>query len=326
MTADLPACDRIRVTVLVDNVLDILSSTPPNVTPPVASLRAADPAWRFHGTCLCCANWGLSLVVEAWRGTRSAMLLFDAGPDGATLRRNARLLGIDWGRLDALVLSHGHWDHAGGLGAVLASRPKGAPPIPFHANRGMFVRRGVRTADGVVPFRDPPGLRSLARGGARPDLGEQSRLIAGGLMWLSGEIPRVTPFETGFPGHMCWSSAEAVWKDDPLILDERWLALRLKGKGLVILSACSHAGIVNVLADARRSFPEEPIHAVIGGLHLAGANETVIPQTVEGIRAAQPGHVIPLHCTGWRAVAALHHALGDRVTAGSVGQVHRFDA
>jgi 7,8-dihydropterin-6-yl-methyl-4-(beta-D-ribofuranosyl)aminobenzene 5'-phosphate synthase len=95
-------------------------------------------------------------------------------------------------------------------------------------------------------------------------------------------------------------------------MDERFLAVHVAGKGLVVLSACSHAGIVNVLTSARASFPKVPLHAVMGGLHLSGTNERVIPQTVEALKGFDLDVVAAGHCTGWRAMTALANAFGDK--------------
>ena len=101
---------------------------------------------------------------------------------------------------------------------------------------------------------------------------------------VSGEIPRVTTFERGYPGQVRRTADGQGWEPDELLMDERLIAVNVAGKGLVVLTACSHAGIVNVLTHARASFPDVPLHAVMGGLHLSGTNEAIIPQTVEGLR------------------------------------------
>ena len=105
------------------------------------------------------------------------------------------------------------------------------------------------------------------------------------------------------------------WEPDELVMDERWLAVNLAGKGLVVFSACSHAGIINVLTHARATFPDMPIHAVLGGLHLSGPQEQAIPQTVEAMKAFSPAMIAAGHCTGWRAMAALAGAFGDKALA-----------
>jgi len=323
-------CDEVRVHVLVDNTSDILSTGPRSMTPHVSNLVRRKPGLRLTGNCLCCANWGLALAIDITRGGQTRRLLFDAGPDRPTLKRNAAHLGYDLTGLDAVILSHGHWDHAGGLVEpfVQYNRARGAKGAPeFHANRGMFVRRGMRLPGGdVIPFRDPPSPDRLRQLGARLHLDDQARLLAGGVAYLSGEVPRVTPYEVGLPGHVAQTRAGAEWRDDPLILDERWLAVHLRGKGIVVFSACSHAGIVNVLRHARAAFEDAPLFAVMGGLHLSGAlNEKIIPETVRDMAAFRLERILSGHCTGWRALNALSQAFGERVTPIAVGQTHEFE-
>jgi 7,8-dihydropterin-6-yl-methyl-4-(beta-D-ribofuranosyl)aminobenzene 5'-phosphate synthase len=141
---------------------------------------------------------------------------------------------------------------------------------------------------------------------------------------VSGEIPRVTAFETGMQGQHRLTDDGAEWVPDPLIMEERFVAVHVQGKGVVVLTACSHAGVVNVLTHARDCFPDRPLHAVMGGLHLSGSNEQIIPDTVEALRAFGLRTIAAAHCTGWRAVAALSAAFGEAVVPSSVGKVYRF--
>ena len=117
------------------------------------------------------------------------------------------------------------------------------------------------------------------------------------------------------PGQVRRTDDGKGWEPDELLMDERWLAVHVKDKGLVVLSACSHAGIVNVLTHARASFPGVPLYAVMGGLHLSGANEEIIPQTVDALKGCKLTTIAAGHCTGWRAMAALAAAFGDKVLA-----------
>jgi len=111
--------------------------------------------------------------------------------------------------------------------------------------------------------------------------------------------------------------AAGVWQPDPLVMDERFLAVHVKDKGLVVFSVCSHAGIVNVLRHARASFPDVKLHAAIGGFHLAGPTEAAIPDTVHDLGELSLDLIIPAHCTGWRAVNALERAFGEKVVVPS---------
>jgi len=143
-----------------------------------------------------------------------------------------------------------------------------------------------------------------------------------GLFYVSGEIPRVTAFERGFPGQM--RRTANGWEPDELLMDERWLAVNVAGKGLVVFSACSHAGIVNVCKHARSTFPDIPIHAIMGGLHLSGPNEAIIPQTVAGLKEFSIKTIAAGHCTGWRAMTALANEFRDALAPTAVGKQFTF--
>lgn len=322
-------CDSLDVHVLLDNTTDLTSTAGPMVTSHLGNALRRRPRFGLTGTCLCCANWGLSLALDIRTGSVTRRVMFDAGPDCESLRRNARILGYDLTQFDAVVLSHGHWDHAGGLTEPFSQQKRRATPrvTEFHANRSMFVRRGMRTApDRVVPFKTPPSPESLGRLGAKLILEDGARVLAGGCAYLSGEIPRLTEYEVGLPGHVSMDSKSSEWMEDPLILDERWLAVKVRGRGVVVFSACSHAGVINVLRHAKTVFADTPLYAVMGGLHLSGQpNEQIIDRTVEDLAVFSLARIIPGHCTGWRAINALEQRFGDQVTPLSVGQTHRFE-
>ncbi len=152
------------------------------------------------------------------------------------------------------------------------------------------------------------------------------RLLLDGQLYLSGEIPRISAFEKGRTDHLSRTAPDAPWEPDPLLLDERMLVAHVRDLGLIVLSACSHAGIVNVCAEVRCLFPDLPIHCVMGGLHLGGVMERLIPDTVAALRPFAIAHIITGHCTGWRALHALANAFGDRVSQSAVGTTYTFAA
>ncbi|NQV19886.1 MAG: MBL fold metallo-hydrolase [Rhodospirillales bacterium] len=327
---DLTAVDRVEVSVLIDNVTDILSTVPENVTPEVPNVMAAG-ATELSGECLCCAHWGLSLVITAWSGDTRHSLLFDSGPEGTTVDRNGNRLGQDFGAIESVVLSHGHWDHSGGMLTALdlITTANGGKKVPFHTNPGMFVKRALRLPDGgVVPFKDVSSVNELTEAGADVVNSEDPQLLLDGMYYLSGEIPRRTSYEVGLPGHVKRNADDTDWDPDPLLMDERWVAVNVAGKGLIVFTACSHAGVVNVLNHARDVFDPVPIYGVMGGFHLSGAaNEKIIPETVEDMKAFDLKMIVPGHCTGWRAIHALVNAFGEEIVVPSaVGRRHRFEA
>ena len=184
----------------------------------------------------------------------------------------------------------------------------------------------MKLPDGDVRLMDDvPSVAELTGLGAEIVSTAEPQRLLDGMFHVSGEIPRVTSFERGLPGQVRRTEDGAGWEPDELLMDERWLAVNVKGKGLVVLSACSHAGIVNVLTHARASFPDLKLHAVLGGLHLSGTNEKIIPETVAAMKQFGLARIGAGHCTGWRAMSALAHAFGDDVLAPSaVGKRYWF--
>jgi 7,8-dihydropterin-6-yl-methyl-4-(beta-D-ribofuranosyl)aminobenzene 5'-phosphate synthase len=319
------ACERLEILVLVDNVTDSLSSVPSFVTREWPLLQRRGLRITAGGA-LCCANHGLSLVITAHSGDARRTLLFDGGPVDYAVERNGTRLGVDFAAIEAAMLSHGHWDHAGGLPQALAMirAANGNRAIPLHLHPGMFAERASRQPDGgVLPMDRVPDPDRWRQMGAEPVVRADAYTVLDGLFWISGEIPRRTAYEQGLRNQVARSAPDAPWQPDPLLMDERALVVRLADKGLVVFSACSHAGIVNVLHHVRASFPDEPIFAAMGGLHLSGENEAAIPTTVADLAQFGLRHLFPAHCTGWRAVNAFERAFGEPlVVPAAVGKLY----
>ncbi|HTC06932.1 MAG TPA: MBL fold metallo-hydrolase [Xanthobacteraceae bacterium] len=319
--AELKPVDRVEIHILVDNATDSLSSVPKHVETEFSYLHRKGMR-VLSGKCICCASHGLSCLITAHHGSANRTLLFDSGPEADTFERNTRQLGIDLGNVEAVVLSHGHWDHAGGLlRAIDMIRSDGKNrDLPYYAHPDMFRPRGRQLPDGgIMPMEDVPSIAELTAHGARVVATREPQAPLDGMFYVSGEIPRVTPFETGLPFH--YAKTENGWEPDPWIIDERWLGVHVAGKGLVVFTACSHAGVINVLKDARAKHPDIPLYCVLGGFHLSGATEKIIPETVAALREFGLTYIAAGHCTGWRAMAALVNAFGDQVvTPTAVGK------
>jgi 7,8-dihydropterin-6-yl-methyl-4-(beta-D-ribofuranosyl)aminobenzene 5'-phosphate synthase len=318
--------DTLVVDVALDNLSDNYSTKPAHVSPEFNNVVEAGAA-ELSGSTLCCAQLGLALVLTARRGGRRHTLLFDAGPEGALFVRNCRNLGL--ALTDVEAISHGHWDHMGALLEALdhIGPAAGSRRVPCHVNPGMFSERGVRLTSGrMVRVQNVPSVDALTSHGAEVVNRGDARVLLDDCFYLSGEIPRVTTFERGRPDHFSRPSPEAAWEPDPLIMDERFLAVHVRDKGLIIFSSCSHAGIVNVLLHARELFPDVPLYGVLGGLHLAGAGpERIIPETVENLKRFALSQIMPAHCTGWRALYALLREFGESVvTPCAVGSRFAF--
>jgi len=322
----LAPADRAEILILVDNVTDNLSSVPAYVETEMPRL------WKrglklLSGRCMCCAAHGLACAVTVWRGDTAHTLLFDTGPDDSVLGRNVERLGFDMGGIESIVLSHGHWDHSGAmlLALEMIQLSNGGRPVPTYMHPGMYRSRAMKAADGSMrPFADVPSQAQLEQAGALVVNAVEPQLILDDLFFVSGEIPRVTAFETGMQGQHRRTLDGQGWEPDPLVIDERFIAVSVKGKGVIVLTACSHAGVVNVMTHARDCFAGETLYGVLGGFHLSGGNERIIPETVAELRAFELKMIAAAHCTGWRAVNALANAFGDAVAPAAVGKVYRF--
>lgn len=321
--------DSLEVQVLVDNVTDSLSSVPKDVTNEVPLLVKNGSLKMAAGEYRCCAHHGLSLVITARMNGDKQTLIFDAGPEAYTVTRNGALLKVPFGDAAAIVLSHGHWDHAGGLVEAVRQvmAANGGRRVECHVNPGMFVPRGtLRHGGDPLPQKPIPSPGELAEAGATVINEPQARLLLEKCFYLSGEIPRVTPYEKGLPGHLKRAADGKSWEPDPWIMDERYVAAHVKGKGVVVFTACSHAGVINVLKDARNVFGDVALHTVMGGFHLSGGYvEDIISDTVRDMQGFGLKRIVPAHCTGWRAVTALAKIYGDDVLVPSaVGRKFLF--
>jgi 7,8-dihydropterin-6-yl-methyl-4-(beta-D-ribofuranosyl)aminobenzene 5'-phosphate synthase len=305
--------DELTVHVVVDNTTDMLSSRPAHVVSELHVLREAGMQ-ELRGEALCSAHHGLCLAVTAHLDGEAHSVLFDAGPDPYAVERNAQHMNLDFGQIEALVLSHGHFDHSEGLlkALELIRATSGGRTVPLHVHPGAFVKRGLRLQSGAIfPLQDVPPRRILEESGARVVASAEPEEILGGIFYLSGEIPRRS-FERGFKNHLK-QSADGQWEADPLIQDERFMAAHVRGKGIAIFTGCSHAGLLNICSHAQDVFPDAPLYAVVGGLHLVSPNEDIIQETIDELHEFGLKVIIPGHCTGWRAVYALVNAFGEEI-------------
>ena len=260
------------------------------------------------------AEHGFSTLVTVRRGATTTTLLFDTGisPDGMT--DNADRLGIDFGAVQGVVLSHGHWDHAGGLAGLARRRP-----LPMTVHPLVWTRRRL-----AVPGAEPTELPTLSRRALDAEgfavvERRQPSLLVDGCVLITGEIDRTTDYERGMPAfHQAWDGGQ--WRHDPLVLDEQALVVHLRGRGLVVLTGCGQGGAINAVRHAMRLTGVDRLHALLGGLHLSGpAFESIIPPTVQALTDLAPDLLAPGHCTGWRAQHALAAALPDAWVASSSG-------
>jgi 7,8-dihydropterin-6-yl-methyl-4-(beta-D-ribofuranosyl)aminobenzene 5'-phosphate synthase len=257
------------------------------------------------------AEHGLAFHIEAG----PQRLLFDTG-QSALLAHNAPRLGIDLSQLGALALSHGHYDHTGGLPALAEL----APYATLHVHPAALAPRYAQNPDGTTrPVGISESSLAILRARAPQVLYANARTEVLPGFFLSGEIPRATDFEdVGGP----FVLDELAERPD-LILDDQALFFDTRD-GLVVLLGCAHAGVVNTLRHVRQLLPGRPIHAVLGGMHLLNASSERMTRTVEALRDLGVRKLGPAHCTGAVAAARLWHEFPEACAACAVGSRFTF--
>jgi len=300
---------KIELTALMDNTVDYLSSQ---------SRREVQSLWHWCGRVgeMPFAEHGFCMHIKVYGNDGDVhTVLFDAGVSSDGVVENACRMGIDLGEVEFLVLSHGHYDHFGGVPKVVEAINR--EDLVLVAHEDMFRRRGTANAKGEIreypAFPQTPMLKQ-----DKIACTTQPMLIADCLAMVTGEIPRSVEFEKGSVNSRIMRDGK--WVPDPDMLDERALVFDVEGKGLVVISGCAHAGIINTLRCAQTETGNPEVYGVFGGFHLAGREfEKRIQLTVAELKKIDPKLIAASHCTGWRALCALHQELPDAYVANAVG-------
>ena len=309
--------DSVTVTTLMDNVTDIfMPDQGPARRPHPGARRPAPLMERGDVPDSLIAEHGFSVLVTVTKAGREHRFLFDAGtsPDGVV--ENMRRLDIDPGSIEAIVCSHGHFDHTTGLDGL--SRALGRTGLPVLIHPHFWRRRRI-----LLPGRDPQEIpttsrRGLTEAGFEIIEEQQPSFLFERSVLITGEVPRVTGYEPGFPPQQAWSGSK--WEPDPMVLDDQALIISVAGKGLVVLTGCGHAGVVNIARYATRLAGGQPLYALLGGFHLNGPLfEPLIPRVLDDLAAMDPGVLVPAHCTGWRAQHAMSARFPAAFTPNTVG-------
>ncbi|HEX2712877.1 MAG TPA: MBL fold metallo-hydrolase [Candidatus Acidoferrales bacterium] len=297
------------MTIVVDNFLDVLM-------PSTETVRRAPLAWDWAERDTLVAEHGYSLLVTVHKGDQTQSVLFDAGLGRKTAIHNLDVLGVRVNDLRAVALSHGHVDHHGGLEGMF--RRIGRPRMPLVLHPDAWRDRKIVFPNGTEIHMPPPSRGDLEREGVEVVEERGPSILLDDMVLITGQVERLTDFEKGFP--LQQGRTASGWESDTWLWDDQPMVLNLKDKGLIVLSCCSHAGIINVLRHAQRITGLQRVHAVVGGLHLTGGIfEPIIPRTIEELAAIGPEVLVPCHCTGWKATHEIARRLPDAYVQTSVG-------
>ncbi len=256
-------------------------------------------------------EWGASFLIE----TEGHRILVDTG-GGRTLAGNARALDVDLAKIDAVVISHEHLDHTGGLEAVLAS----GGSVGLFVHPAGFETRYWKHDGRAMPHRLPLSRQQLGERGCKLVETKEPTIVREGVM-VSGQIPRVTDFEdTGIVGAAFLE--EGLKTPDP-VQDDQAVFFRVP-EGLVIVLGCAHAGLVNTMRYVSELTGERRIHAIIGGAHLVGASPARVRKTIEALKTYDVQKIMLSHCTGLQAYTELATALPGRCSWPASGATIEF--
>ncbi|BCS22786.1 MBL fold metallo-hydrolase [Aspergillus puulaauensis] len=330
--------DSLEAHVLIDNELDPMSTIAPD-TVQVSGLMGhlamgsphnlddrGDAHKELRMEDLCCSAHGLSILLTATKGDKKHSILFDAGPEEDAWERNVRRMRPDLSSVDLVQLSHWHRDHSGGLLRAVrmindAKEANGLPKdliVDVHSSRPDF--RGFAIGENIISLQADPSFEELEAAGATVKKQDDAHTVLDDFFLISGEIPRRTPYETGLKYGMRFNKNDNEWTSDEVIADERFIMCNIKDKGIVMLTGCSHAGVVNCTQHALELVGGRvPLHAVVGGFHLATSDATQIESSIRDLLKLDPAVLLPGHCTGWRAKFAIEKRQPGLLVPCSVG-------
>jgi 7,8-dihydropterin-6-yl-methyl-4-(beta-D-ribofuranosyl)aminobenzene 5'-phosphate synthase len=308
----LPEIEKLVITVIVDNYYDRLRPSTD-----IIKRYYITPGTSIH------AEHGLAYHIEAAVDGVSHAFLFDYGMDYSGVSNNMNLLDIDMKKVEALGLSHGHFDHWGNLVAMLKHEKKQLrKDIPLYVGAEAFAKRYTKKKDEIEDL-DQLRQDDIERLGCVKimNIKDPTPIVPGAC--LTGEIARKTEYEKG-------SQASLIQRGDTLEQDlfrgEQGLVFHVKNKGLVVVTSCAHAGVVNTVQHARTITGVEKVHAILGGFHLINAKPEVIEKTVADIKAIKPHYVVPMHCAGFEAAALFAREMPDQFILNTAGARYMFTA
>ncbi|MDY6790043.1 MAG: MBL fold metallo-hydrolase [Thermodesulfobacteriota bacterium] len=301
--------DGLEIITLVDNFSDVLLPGNQTVIRPPLAKEDIIP----QNTLL--AEHGLSLLVNVRAKEETHSIVLDAGYTNVAVPYNLEYLGLSLEDVEAIVLSHGHMDHVGALKEVIDLAGSGTKLI-FHPD--AFLPRSIRfPSDQQVFLPEFPSLDTLKEWGADVMENKDPLLLGQDCILVTGEVPRTTSFEKGMPGALIKRNGKFI---SDTFKDDQSLVINLGPKGLVVISGCAHAGIMNSVLYASQITGQKKICAVIGGFHLSGpVMEPSIEPTIEEMKKMDLQLISPMHCTGFKAIARFAEEMPEAFVLNSVG-------
>lgn len=342
--AAIPTVDRLVMTSVVDNFYDVFAKR--GKIGDVTVQRTPVP-YPYGSGVMLLSEHGLAYHLESFLGSERKEILLDFALTERSLTNNYQGLKLDPTKADALILSHGHVDHYGALPNVArALQGRMKPGITLYAGgEDTFCHRWVMTPDGGKLDYGQLSRVELETRGVKVVLAKQPTVVAGHA-FTSGQIPRLTDFEksppaarleAGVPGSGCEASMhfppgtlKVEVKPGELVTDIFWgehaTAYHVKDRGLVVISSCGHAGIINSVRQIQKATGIEKVHAVVGGWHLAPSPDEIVAKTVEALKQTDPDYLIPMHCTGFNTIAAIQREMPKKLIMPSTGTRFVFGA
>ena len=332
---NLQEIESAKITILVDNITDRLlpSSSIVKRPPMISNQTISKSPIAEHGFS---ALLEISYVYE--NATKTNKFLFDTGVSKEGIVNNSDVLGINLIDIETIILSHGHFDHISGLISTLGRLKKSVEII---AHPEAFLRRWLVYPNGNKARMDFLDEEEINQAGGiirkvdkisflprNVNMQSKKKTNQGNnRVMITGEIPRVTEFEKGFPLQYKEQDNEINLVPDPLVSDDQALIMNVKNKGLIILTGCGHAGIVNTINFAKKVTGIKKIYCVIGGFHLSGQDyEDSIPLTIAELTRVNPQYIVPCHCTGWKATNKIIDTMPEKFIQSSVGSTFYFKA